>query len=89
METTEAALREWLTALLARTLGLAPEEVALDRSLDDYGLDSIDAVLIGGELEEKFGVEIDPAAFLRFATFEEMVVGLAHDHDAAAPSQTP
>jgi acyl carrier protein len=35
------------------------------RGLADYGLDSMDGVVMAGQMEEHFGVEIDPATFLR------------------------
>jgi acyl carrier protein len=58
-------------------LGAAPETIALDRTLGDYGLDSVDGILIAGDLEESFAIEIDPASFIRFDTFESMIVALA------------
>jgi acyl carrier protein len=76
-EITEDGLRQWTRNHLAARLGLAPEAIFLDRSLADYGLDSVDGVLLAGELEDVFGVEVDPAAFLQFDSFEEMIVGLA------------
>ena len=35
------------------------------RGFADYGLDSMDAVLMAGEMEAHFGIDIDPALFLR------------------------
>ena len=69
-------LRAWVRSHLGRVLGMAPEQVGLDRTLADYGLDSVDAVLMAGELEEAFGVEIDPAGFIQFDTIEAMVLAL-------------
>ena len=69
-------LAAWVRGHLGRVLGIAPNLVALDRTLADYGLDSVDAVLMAGELEEAFGIEIDPAGFIQFDTIEAMVLGL-------------
>ena len=69
-------LRAWVRSHLGRVLGMAPEQVGLHRTLADYGLDSVDAVLMAGELEEAFGVEIDPAGFIQFDTIEAMVLAL-------------
>jgi acyl carrier protein len=74
---TEDGLRDWVRSHLANLLGVAPASIALDRSLADYGLDSVDAVLMAGELEEALGAEIDPASFLQFDTFEQMIVAVA------------
>jgi acyl carrier protein len=75
--TPEEQLRGWVRQHLAKLLNVGPESIALDRTLSDYGLDSVDAVLMAGELEAAFEIEIDPAIFIRFDTFEAMVVGLA------------
>jgi acyl carrier protein len=75
--TLEERLRDWVRRHLAQLLNVPPESIALDRTLVDYGLDSVDAVLMAGELEGAFEMEIDPALFLKFDTFEAMVVGLA------------
>jgi acyl carrier protein len=58
---------------------VAPESVALDKPLGTYGLDSVDAVLMAGELEEAFGIEIDPASFIECDSFEAVIVLLASD----------
>jgi acyl carrier protein len=72
----ELDLRAWVRGHLGRVLGIAPDLIALDRTLADYGLDSVDAVLMAGELEEAFGIEIDPAGFIQFDTIEAMVLAL-------------
>ncbi len=76
---TEQTLREWVRGHLAHVLGVAPESIALDKPLSSYGLDSIDAVLMAGELEEAFGIEIDPASFIECDSFEAIIVLLASD----------
>ena len=73
---TEGGLRKWVRDYLADVLGIPEPEVELDRTLDSYGLDSIEAVLMAGGLEDFLGVEIDPAAFLQYPTIEAMVGAL-------------
>ena len=70
-------LRDWVRGHLGRLLGKPPEAIKLDCTLSDYGLDSVDGVLMAGELEDHFGVEIDPGTFIQTPTFESMVVALA------------
>jgi acyl carrier protein len=50
-----------------------PDEIDLDKDLADLGLDSVDAVLMAGEMEQAFGIEIDPAEALRHPTVEAML----------------
>ena len=71
-----ATLRPWVRAYIGNLIGSPVDEVRLDRELGSYGLDSVDAVLMAGEMEQAFGIEIDPAAFLQYSTIEAMVAML-------------
>lgn len=71
------SLEVWVRGHLGRVLGVAPDTIELDRKLGDYGLDSVDAVLMAGELEEQFNIEINPATFIRHPTFASMIEALA------------
>ena len=42
----------------------------------DYGLDSMDAVVVGGALEERFDVEVDATLFLRNRSIDELMADL-------------
>lgn len=66
-------LRRWASAYLAHLLDQPEERIDLYRGLTDYGLDSMDAVVMAGELEEHFGIEIDPALFLREASLGALI----------------
>ena len=70
----ESKIRRWVREYLAGVLKIP--EVELDRSLEAYGLDSLEAVLMAGALEDELGFEIDPAAFLQYPTIEAMVAAL-------------
>ncbi len=76
---------EWVRTHLAHVLGVPPESIAYQRALSSYGLDSVDAVLMAGELEEAFGIEIDPARFIDCDSFEDIVKTLAADIDKSGP----
>jgi acyl carrier protein len=69
-------IQDWVRRHLGELLGVAPESIALDRKLSDYGLDSVDAVLMAGELEDYFAIEIDPASFIQYPTCEAMITSL-------------
>ena len=72
----ESKVRAWVRAHLARYARMEPGDVSFDRALADFGMDSVDAVLMAGELEEATGVEIDPATFLQYDTIGQMVAAL-------------
>jgi acyl carrier protein len=61
--------REELTLMLrghvADLLDMKPEEIDPERNLGEYGLDSADAVLLAGAVEEAINHECDPAILLR------------------------
>jgi|SRR4051812_379841 acyl carrier protein len=60
--------RRWALAYVAHLVNKPVGEVDLYRPFSDYGLDSLDAVVMAGEMEEHFAVELDPAMFLEEAT---------------------
>jgi acyl carrier protein len=74
---TEEKVREWVRGHLAQVLKVEPGSIVLDKPIGDYGLDSVDAILMAGELEEAFSIEIYPASFIQCDSFEAVVVELA------------
>jgi acyl carrier protein len=54
------ALVEFVVGRVAERIG-ADAARDLDGDLFELGLDSVDAVELTGEIEERFGLEIDPA----------------------------
>ena len=59
-EEIESHVRGWLQAWLVARAGIDPSEIAPDRQFDEYGLDSLTAVELSGELEDWSGVELTP-----------------------------
>jgi acyl carrier protein len=56
-------LREMLRHMLARELRLPSHSIETDKPLTQYGLDSIAALTIAGDLEEALSMEL-PSALL-------------------------
>jgi acyl carrier protein len=81
--TTEERVRALVRDHLAQVLAVPPESVTLDSGLSSYGLDSVDAVLMAGELEEAFGIEIEPARFIACDSLSEIIRMTASDIDKA------
>jgi acyl carrier protein len=75
----EADVTAWLIAHIAEYRAIPPEAVRPDAEFSALGLDSVDAVVIGGALEERFDVEIDPALLLRCATIKELLAELRRE----------
>ncbi|HSR70218.1 MAG TPA: acyl carrier protein [Acidobacteriota bacterium] len=45
-------VEEWIAAKLAEIMDIEPEEVERQRDLTEFGLSSIEAVMLSGDLEE-------------------------------------
>ncbi|ADG99436.1 phosphopantetheine-binding protein [Segniliparus rotundus DSM 44985] len=56
---TPVAIDDWLTTKIAGYLSMPPDHVDRDRSLADYGLGSVHAMTLCGEIEDAFGVEVE------------------------------
>ncbi len=56
----QTQVRDWLGQWLVTRVGIDPNEIEADRKFDDYGLDSLAAVELSGELEDWSGVELTP-----------------------------
>lgn len=66
-------LIQFLTSQIAVRLDCPPEEIGPDRDLLQLGLQSIDAVIISGELEDYIDGEVDPTLLLNHRTVAQVV----------------
>jgi len=55
---TVEAIEQWLVTHLAGALNLPASEIVVDTPFDRYGVDSLIAVTMTGDLEEWLGIEI-------------------------------
>src|SRR5690606_40639143 len=63
-EAQQAVLRELLLTVVADTLGCEPQELALDRSGVENGLDSLSAVRALARLDGALGLALVPSTLL-------------------------
>ncbi|TDL88997.1 acyl carrier protein [Meridianimarinicoccus aquatilis] len=70
-DVNETALFSFLREQIAQRTRSAPETISEDMTLSDIGLQSIDAVLVCGEVEDRFNVEIDPAEIFEHDSLRE------------------
>ena len=73
----EAALRDWIRAALARALGLTAAQIDDDRDFDAYGLPSLEAVMLTGDLEDLLGRPVDAEAAFEHASVTRLARHLA------------
>ena len=62
---------EKIKGVIASQLGIEEDEIKLETSFEDLGVDSLDLFQIIIELEEQFGVQIEEAESLK--TIEDAV----------------
>jgi acyl-CoA synthetase (AMP-forming)/AMP-acid ligase II/acyl carrier protein len=66
-------LQTWLIHWLAQKLGISPNTIDPEAPILSYGLDSLGAVELEREVNEKFGIEIHLADFLENNTIRALV----------------
>ncbi|MCW5253537.1 MULTISPECIES: acyl carrier protein [unclassified Streptomyces] len=85
-------LREWIAHRVASYLERAPEEIDPGIPLSDYGLGSVYAFVLCGDLEDHLGFPIDPTVVWDHQSVEELsahLAGVAAEHRADPPRATP
>ena len=60
----------FLTDAIARFTKQPKDRIQPDSALIDLGLQSIDAVILSGEVEDHFGVELDPSTVFEHETLD-------------------
>ncbi|MGI5321190.1 acyl carrier protein [Actinomadura nitritigenes] len=81
-------LRAWLAGRVAYYLEREPAEIDDDAPLTSYGLDSVYAFSICGDIEDAFGLLVDPTLVWdhdSVAALAAHLAGAARDTGAAVP----
>jgi acyl carrier protein len=77
-------MRQWLAELLSRRTGADPSRIRDDVPLTSYGLDSVAAVTIVVDIEERYGIVLDPETLWEYRTIDdlaELVTARLNDTD--------
>ena len=69
---TQPDVVAFLTERVARRLRRAPDAIDRDADLIELGIESIDAVLISGDLEDRYGIELDPVLLFECRTIRRV-----------------
>ena len=67
----------WIVEYLARHLQVPPESIDPRESFSNYGLDSLTAVSLSGELEDHFGLRLAPTLLWNYPTPEAVALHIA------------
>ena len=79
----EPALRAWLTEHLARYLGRT--DIAADVAFAEYGIDSLVALNLYGDVEEELGLPVDVTVVLDYPTIDELAAHLSQQAEEVEP----
>lgn len=66
-------LRSFLTDEVSRRLSMPADDINGHTPLTDYGLDSMNAMELVGEIEAKFDIQLDPTLLWEVPTIDELV----------------
>lgn len=76
---TEATIQAWLVSYLAELLEIDPDSVDVKIPFNRYGLDSLAAVGLTGDLEDWLGLELEPTLLYDYPTIEALAEHLAEN----------
>lgn len=75
------SLQEWLISRVAAYVQRSPGEIKADVPLSDYGLDSVYALTLSGDIEDHLGLSLDPTLMWdhpTIAALSEALLRLTH-----------
>ena len=79
----------WLVAEIAKRLNVPAQQIDITAPFDRYGLDSLAAVTLSGDLEQWLGRELSPTLVYEYATIEALAGYLAgRCHESAEVATT-
>ena len=70
-------IQAWIVAYLGRELKLQPEDIDVNAPFDRYGVDSMVAVLLTGDLQDWLGRRLDPTTLYDHPTIAALARYLA------------
>ena len=76
---TAADIQEWLVSYLTVSLEIEPENVDRTIPFEHYGLDSLKALALTGDLEDWLGYEVDPTLMYDSHTIETLAKHLVEE----------
>lgn len=74
--TDAETLRAWLKSYISAVLDLEADTVSTAVPFDSYGLDSVEAVIMAGVMEEEFSIRIDPTMVFEDPSIDGLVKAL-------------
>lgn len=73
----EQEIRAWLTRRIASALEVPAEAIDATREFPSFGVDSVTAVAVTGDLEQWLGRTLDPTLLFTYSTIDLLAEHLA------------
>lgn len=83
---TAETAQEWLVDKLAQRLKVSPADVDVDKYFDEFDLDSTEALILAGELENWLGFQIETTAIWYHPTIAQLAEYIAQEQASRANS---
>lgn len=80
------AISQWLVSKLAEELQIDPEEIDIHEPFTSYGISSVLAVSLSGDLEDWLGRPLSPTLVFDFPTIEALAKHLSGEQEADSKS---
>jgi acyl carrier protein len=77
-------LHEWIRGWLGRELKLSPDDIAADKTFVRYGMDSVHAMMLVGDLEEHLKRRLPPTLAWTYPTVEALATHLMETEETVA-----
>lgn len=68
-----AEVSDFLASEISRRTGVPTSALSPSTVLVDIGLQSLDAVMICGEIEDRYAIEVEPTMMFEYRTFGEVL----------------
>lgn len=82
---TAQALTQWIREWMQRELSIAAADLTADRTFVQYGMDSVHAMMLVGDLEEHLSRRLPPTLAWDQPTIERLSAHLAESSPPAVP----
>ncbi|MFI9412899.1 acyl carrier protein [Nocardia gamkensis] len=82
--TRPTAIQDWLVERVADYTERAPHQVDPVVPLAELGMDSVSAVSLCGEIEDRWSLEVDPVLVFEYPTIADIAAYLAAEFTLAA-----
>jgi len=82
---TADEIQDWLITTLSEQLGIESSKIEVNEAFASLGVDSLQALIICGDLEIWLGVQLSPTLLWDFPTIQILVEHLAHPSSSTGP----